>query len=86
VTFSGRQLRLNYSTSAIGCIRCEIRDDRGAAINGFALDDMDPLFGDQLDRVVAWRGGSDLSALVGRTVRFRFALKDADLFAMRTAE
>jgi len=85
VTFAGRQLRLNFSTSAAGCVRVEIQDAAGHAIEGFAMDAMEPLFGDALDRPVCWRGGGDLSSLIGVPVRLRFALVDADVFAFRTS-
>ena len=37
----------------------------------------------EISRVVAWKGGPDVSQLTGRPVRLRFAMKDADLFALR---
>ena len=86
VSFRGRELRLNYSTSAAGFVQAEIQDARGKPIEGFALGEMDPLFGDELDRRIAWKNGWDLAALGGRAVRFRFVMKDADIFAMRVAE
>ncbi len=81
--FSGAQLRINFSTSAVGSVRIGLEDDQGRAVPGFALDDMEPLYGDQLDAPIAWRGGGDLSALVGTAVRLRFELRDADVFSMR---
>jgi hypothetical protein len=83
-TFSGREMRLNYSTSAAGSVRVEIEDEGGRPVAGHRLTDMQPLFGDELDRTVAWNGGSDLSRLIGKPVRLRFVLKDADIFAFRT--
>ena len=67
-----------------GCIQVEIQDLAGNPIEGFAAGDMRPLLGDQLDAKIIWKQGSDLSALIGKPVRFRFILKDADLFALRT--
>ena len=77
------QLRLNFSTSAVGSVRVEIGDKKGRALPGFALDDMDPLYGDQLDAPISWKGGGDLSALIGTPVRLRFELRDADVFSLR---
>lgn len=82
--FSGRQLRLNYSTSAAGSVQIEIQDERGKPIKGFSLDDMDPFFGDELDAPITWKSGESLWALIGKPVRLRFVLKDADVFAFRT--
>ena len=85
LTFGGTTLRLNYSTSAVGSVRIELQDAEAAPLPGFTLADMDPLFGDELDRAVTWKGGGDLSGLAGRPVRLRVALVDADLFALRVA-
>jgi len=86
VRFSGESLAINFSSSAAGGIRVEIQDADGRALPGYALDDCPPVFGDALDRVVAWKGGTDLTALVGQPVRLRFEMKDADLYAYRFAE
>jgi len=81
--FSGKELRLNYSTSAVGAIRVEIQDADGKAIPGFALEDCVEIFGDKLDGPVRWELHSDVSSLAGRSVRLRFVMSDADLYAFR---
>jgi len=81
--FSGEELRLNYSTSAVGSLRLEIQDAGGEAISGFALEDCAELYGDKLDGPVVWKSDADLSALSGRPVRLRFVMSDADLYAFR---
>jgi hypothetical protein len=48
------------------------------------LEDADPFYGDTLAARISWQGRTDLSPLIGRTVRLRFVLQDADLFAMTT--
>lgn len=83
LVFGGRCLRLNYATSSAGDVHVELRAADGAPLEGFRLDDMAPLFGDELDGGVCWKGGSDLTALIGQPVRLRFVMKDADLFALR---
>jgi len=83
--FSGRELRLNYSTSAAGSVRVELQDEAGSPLAGHRLTDMQPLFGDELDRAIAWNGGTDLSQFIGTPVRLRLVLRDADVFAFRTA-
>jgi hypothetical protein len=84
LTFDGNRLLLNFSTSAAGSIRVELQDESGQPLDGCRLSDMEPMFGDTLDGVVHWRDGADLERWIGRAVRFRFELKDADLFAIRT--
>ncbi len=81
--FEGSRLRVNFATSAAGGVRIEIQDEQGQPIPGYGLDDCRELIGDDIERVVSWSGGPDVSALSGRVVRLRFVLKDADLFALR---
>ena len=83
LTFQGDQLQLNLATSAAGEIRVELQDEAGQPIPGFTLDDCPPLFGDALARTVTWKQGADVSSLAGKTVRLRFLLRDADLFALQ---
>ncbi len=83
LTFSGRTLEINYSTSAAGSIRVEIQDQSGKPIPGFSLDDSSMIVGDHIEYIVAWKKGSDVSRLQGRPIRLRFVMKDADLFSMR---
>jgi hypothetical protein len=86
VRFKGRQLALNFSTSAAGSVQVEIQDLNGQALPGFALQDCQPLFGDTLERAVTWKQGADVSSLAGRPVRLRFLLKDADVYAYQFKE
>ena len=81
--FEGGELELNYSTSAIGSVRVEIQDAEGRPLPGFALDDFPEKFGDEIEGVMKWNGGRDVSSLAGKPVRLRFALMDADLFAFK---
>lgn len=83
IQFSGRQLALNFSSSAAGGVRVEIQNADGSAIPGFTLADCDEQFGDAIERVVTWKNGGDVSSLAGKSVRLRFELKDADVFAFQ---
>ncbi len=76
-------LKLNFATSAAGSIRVEIQDDAGKPIDGFSLDDCREIIGDDLQRIVAWKSGSDLTALASRAIRLRFVMQDADLYAIQ---
>ena len=84
--FSGKQLEMNFSTSAAGGIRVEIQDAAGKPIPGFTLADSQEQIGNEIQRVVSWKNGSDLSEMAGKPVRLRFAIKDADLFAIQFAK
>jgi hypothetical protein len=83
LVFEGKELVLNYATSAAGSVRVEIQDGEGKPVAGRALEDCPEIFGDHLEQVVIWESGSDLSHLAGQTIRLRFVLKDADLYAIR---
>lgn len=81
--FDGSKLSINFSTSAAGSIRVELQDAARKPIPGFTLADCHEQFGDELNRVVSWKSGTDVSQLSGKAVRMRFELKDADLFAFK---
>ena len=82
-TFSGSRLEINFESSAAGGVRVEIQDENGRAWPGYALADCPEFIGDEIDHAVAWSGGPEVSQLAGKTVRLRFALKDADLYSLR---
>jgi len=83
VIFSGKQLEINYATSAAGQVRVELQDAEGKPLPGFSLEDCEPIWGDHVSRLVEWKSGEDVGALAGRPVRLRFELSDADLFSLR---
>jgi hypothetical protein len=82
-TFTGKQLLLNCATSAAGGVRVEIQDESGKPMAGRTLADCPEIAGDEIERVISWQGGSDVSALAGKPVRLRFVMKDADLYSIR---
>ena len=83
IRFTGSRLVLNYSTSAAGSIRVEIQDEAGNPIPGYSLQDCPELFGDSVEQAVAWKDAKDPGSLSGTTLRLRFLLKDADLYAIQ---
>ena len=83
LVFDGGELAVNYSTSAVGSLRVEIQDISGRPLDGYGLSDSEEIYGDEIERIVTWRRGADVGALAGRPVRLRFALQDADLYALQ---
>lgn len=84
LVLSGKELMLNFETSAGGFIRVELQDAAGQAIPGYSAADMKEDFrGNERGRIVVWKQGSDVSALAGRPVRLRFVMREADLYALR---
>ena len=83
LTFLGSQLVINYATSVAGGLQVEIQDAEGRPLDGYRLSDCPQIFGDEIERPVAWSSGDDLSALTGRPARLRFVMKEADLYSIR---
>jgi len=81
--FKGERLTVNYATSAIGSLRFELCDVDGGVIKGFAMDESETLFGNEIEHSVTWKGGGDVSRLAGKPVRLRVRLFDADLYSFR---
>lgn len=82
-TFTGKALHLNLSTGVTGSVAVEIQDAEGKPLPGFTLDDCLAISYDDIDRVIAWKSGSDVSALAGKPIRLRWMLRDADVFSFR---
>jgi hypothetical protein len=83
LTFAGKELSVNFATSAAGGMQIEIQDLAGTPVPGYTLTDAVELIGNEIDHPARWKSGSDVSSLAGRPVRLRFVMKDADLFAIR---
>jgi len=81
--FSGKELVLNYSTSAAGSIRVELEGEDGKALPAYGMSDCDEIYGDQIERVATWVGDPNTSTFGRRTVRLKFQMKDADLYSFR---
>jgi hypothetical protein len=78
--FHGNQLAINFSTSAAGSVRIEVQDDKGMPLAGY---DSGEIFGDSIAGTVRWTGKPDLSALVGKPIRLKVTLHDADLYSFQ---
>jgi len=86
-------IRVNVRTRYSGMLRAELvhsaagetgSDTRDMhTIDGFMLADCRPIAGDHVDAPLAWHAGSDLRRFRGETVRLRFDLYKADLYAIR---
>jgi hypothetical protein len=81
--FKGKELVLNVSTSAAGELRVEIQNVDGTPLPGYALGDCNPIIGDEIERVVTWKNGSDVANLAGKPVRLRMVMNETDLYAIQ---
>jgi hypothetical protein len=82
-TFTGKELEVNYSTAAVGDIRIEILDETGKAIPGFTLIESQTLIGNEIERVISWKGNESVEKISSKPIRLHFLLKDADLYSFR---
>ncbi len=81
--FAGKELVVNFATSAGGSLRVELQDAEGKAVPGFALADCRNFVGDAVEQKVSWTKGKGIGELAGQTVRLRFVMQEADLFALQ---
>lgn len=86
VVFKGDKLLVNFATSGAGEVRVELQDEAGKPLPGFTLAECDPLIGDRIDWTVSWQGRRSVAALVGKAVRLRLVMSDADVYSFRFAE
>jgi hypothetical protein len=76
LTVSGTRLVMNYATSAAGSVVVEALDEAGTV-----LAKTGEIYGDEFEA-----NALDLAAYRGKTIRLRFTLRDADLYALRFAD
>ena len=81
--FAGSRLAINYATSAPGSIRVGLVDGHGWPLAGFAAENCDVIYGDELVRELSWQGNPDLAFLTGKVIRLKIELVDADLYALQ---
>ena len=74
IMFTGRELRLNIDTGAMGTAWVELRDAAGNPLPGFTLADCEEICGNFIDQRVYWKGRTDVSAFAGKPVRLHFKL------------
>ena len=79
VRFSGSHLFVNADVE--GALRVDVLDANGRVIAPFSADRMTPVVGNSTRHRATWQGQPSLDVLRGQTVRFRFSLARADLFA-----
>jgi hypothetical protein len=79
LVFKGDKLALNIR--ATGLAKVAITDTNGKAIPGFDFKDCARIKGDFIDKTVTWKSGSSVKALQGKTVRLKFQMQNAKLYA-----
>lgn len=64
-----------------GELKVEILDKNNKVIDDLSADKCKAVSIDSTIQQIEWNGSSDLSSLVGQEVKFRFKLKNGDLYA-----
>ncbi|MBF0430355.1 MAG: DUF2341 domain-containing protein [Fibrobacteria bacterium] len=83
LTFTGKNLLLNADASNSGSIQVELQDANGAVISGYAKADCNPITKDNVEHMVSWTGGKDISALAGTPIKLKVYMKNAELYAVK---
>jgi len=95
VRWSGGRLLVNVDCKAagatdgaqmVGTARLEVLDDAGNAVPGLTREECEVFRGDALDHEFAWSSGKTLDGLKGETIRLRFWLVSARLYAFRRGQ
>jgi hypothetical protein len=83
LVFSGNSLIVNYSSSAAGSLHVELQEKSGVAISKFCLSKCNAIVGDEIERIIQWKGNPSLGDLSGNPVRVKFVMNECDLFSFR---
>ena len=85
ITPSG-QLTVN-AAAAQGTVRVAVEDASGKALPGYGLAECKPIRADEISEPVHWRGRAQLPrGTAERPLRFRFEVRDADLYGFQIGE
>jgi hypothetical protein len=79
VRFTGTHAFINADVQ--GAVRVEMLDREGKTIAGFDANRCVPITGDRTKHAVSWSGGATIARLANTTVRFKFVLDRAHLYA-----
>jgi hypothetical protein len=85
LVFSGNKLVLNLNASG-GTARVGILDAAGNPLTGFAVSDCDAITANSTTNTVTWQGSPAVGSLAGTTVKLRFEMVNAKLYALQFVE
>ena len=80
IIYEGKDLHLNFSTSAFGYIYIDLLDEEGNEISGKTTFE---IYGDTLDIKISFEDVSDFSGYSGKAVRLRFRMRDCKIYSMK---
>ncbi len=80
ILFTGSELHLNFSTSALGWIYVDVLDANNKPLEGWHSCE---LFGNTTDRTVYFGDSKDVSSLQGKVIRLQFTMRQADIYSYK---
>jgi hypothetical protein len=83
LTFKGNRLLLNLYSPATGSARVALLDAEGQALPGFSAEECELIQADSVDFEVRWKGGADVNAHAGQTVRVSVEMRNTKVYAMQ---
>ena len=81
--FKGKELEMNYSTSAAGGIKTAILNKDNKPYDGFEMNNSIESIGNYINGKVRWKNSKDLSSIEGKVVKLKISIKDANLYSLR---
>ena len=75
-------MRLNANAEN-GLVRAELQEQDGKALEGFSLEECDPISVDSFNTIVSWNGKTSLNELANRQIRIRFESENSVLYAFQ---
>jgi hypothetical protein len=70
-------------TSVADGLRVETQNENAKTVTGFVLTGFPEMIADDINRATNWTEGADVSKFAGKSIRLRFAMKDAELYSLR---
>lgn len=85
--FTGNKLILNVDTAATGILRVGIMDTDDKYIDGYSLSECKTIHTcNDINKKVEWSNSSNVSDLVGKSIKLHFQMCDTDLYAFQFTE
>ncbi|MGG5905556.1 hypothetical protein, partial [Sphingobacterium daejeonense] len=81
VIIKSKNMFANFETATSGYLIVEVLDLDGNPIPEYSGTNSLKILGDEIDKKITWNNHSDLSNLIDKKVRFKFRLKDANLYS-----
>ncbi|MCB1232699.1 MAG: hypothetical protein KDN19_20815 [Verrucomicrobiae bacterium] len=83
LTFDGDRLLLNLHANGSGGVKVALLGESGEPLPGFGEDDCKWINLDEIDHEVKWKADPELAQHTGNSVRLRFTLRNAKVFAFQ---